>query len=1104
MLSRLFSALSGVCSGVLFFATATLAQTTINVGPGQSYTTIQSAINAASSGDEILVAPGTYKENIDFSGKNITLISSGGAAATIIDGDGTAPAVQIKHGETSAAVLAGFTIQHGGAFGWVTAFSTYGIGNIYLQNSAPTIRNNIITRGNCWGIESNASAPLIGNNTISDTQDPIGNCSFGGGAAILIWGGLNGYNHSNINSGQILGNTIENNTESGLEDAGGNGGAGIAVWGGSPLIMNNIIRNNASPRGSGGAINFINSEGTIIAQNLIYGNSAGCGGGAIATDGNGLYVLNNTIVDNVGKSTGGFSECANIAQIYPDPLAYGGDSPGDVFINNIISGSTSYPAVNCSWFNAPSLSTQPTFENNILYNAGGQFFGSYCIDVSNLDNNIAADPQFISPSTGDYHLKSSSPAIDSGQNSVLQTFLTATGQSWLSDYAGNARLQNGGGKGCIIDMGAYEYGGTSSDCNTFETLASSLNPARAGQSVTFTAQLSSTQGTPTGSVEFMDGSTILATQTLSTSGAASYSTSTLSVGSHSITALYLPTGNFSNASASLVQEVDSDPSTTLLTCQPATFYINGTAQLSATVSSSYGTPTGSITFADAGSALGTMPLLNGAASMTYTGQSWGQHTLTATYAPTGAFAASSGTCIVLVNSLPTTSTLNVTPTTSTYGSTLTLTATVSPANTPAPSTPTGNVTFYDGATTIGTAALGGGVAQLTTSSLSGGSHSLSCAYGGSALYATSQCSPVAVSIQSAPTTLTLTANANPAAYLSPITLTAVLTTNGKSAGAGNVLQLSINGQTIALTTDATGTASYSVSNLAAGSYPVTVSFAATSSLLASSAALTEVIQPVATTTTLTAAPSPGVVNQAVALTATVASSSAPVGAGSVTFYDGSAMLGSAQLTAAGTASLSATFTSTGIHTLSAVYGGTSNYLGSSSAAVQESIQAGDFSITAAPGSASIYTGEATTVQVSVAALLGFNQRLALSCAGLPANTSCSFSPSSLTNGQGTTNLTIQTTAPQQIAKSYLTLPGALLLLALFVPWMRSRRALARWIVLLLAAALGMTLAGCASTNSIAGGTAPGTYQIAVTATTEGSSTPLTHSAVITLTVKSLF
>ncbi len=95
--------------------------------------------------------------------------------------------------------------------------------------------------------------------------------SFGGGSAIIVWGGIhNLYGQPGVESGLILGNTIENNVESGLEDAGGNGGAAIAVWGGAPMIENNIIRNNSSPGGSG-AINFINAQATLIAQNLIYG-----------------------------------------------------------------------------------------------------------------------------------------------------------------------------------------------------------------------------------------------------------------------------------------------------------------------------------------------------------------------------------------------------------------------------------------------------------------------------------------------------------------------------------------------------------------------------------------------------------------------------------------------------------------------------------------------------------------------------------------------------------------------------------------------------------------------------------------------------------------
>jgi hypothetical protein len=1077
-----------VCA-LSLLATGSLAQTTIHVGPGQPYTTIQSGIDAANAGDTVLVAPGTYNENIDFKGKAITVTSSGGASSTIINGGnkpGTATVV-FDSGETSASVISGFTIRGGGD----TIFAGKSDGGVFVGNASATIQGNIITANYCHDIDVEFGVGIILNNEISgvlqSTGPPESYCTFGSGVH------LQGTNYLVNGKGSVItGNIIEKNLT----------GSAINLWAAqNVLILNNTIRNNTSPD-PGSAFTSANSENTVIAQNLIYDNISHCGG-AIAFMNPPMLITNNTIVDNVTDGPSGGSECIAIAQIYPGPYSYGESYPSVVIINNIISGSTSYPAVNCDWFSAPNEAIQPTFQNNILYNAGGPFFGSYCMDVSGKYNNIAADPQFANPSLNDYHLKSTSPAIDSGQNNVQQTFLAMTGTDLSKDFDGKPRVQDATGKGCIIDMGAYEVQSSLTNCGVSETLTSSLNPAMAGQSVTFTAQLSAASGTPTGTIQFLDGANVLSTQTVSDNGSASFSTSSLTVGSHTITANYQPTGNFGASSASLIEVIDGDATSTALTCVPNPVDISNTAQLTATVTSAFGTPAGSVSFTDNGTLLGTNGLAGGTASFTYAGSTAGTHTIKASFTPTGPFVASSATCAEVVNPLPTTSTLTVAPAASTYGSPVTLSATVSPVTPPGPSTPTGLVTFYSGASAIGTGTLANGVATLISSSLAGGSYNLTCAYSGSSIYAASNCNPVPVVIQAAPTALTLSSSNNPATYLSPVTFTVRLAVNGQHAGAGDTILLSINGQTITLTTDATGSATYSIATLLPNSYPITANFAATSSLLSSSASLTEVITAAPTSVSLTGAPNPGDLNQQVTLTATVVSQSTPVGNGAVTFYDGTTSLGSSPLSATGTATLAPIFTTLGVHNLTAVYGGNSDFLTSTSAVFAETIVPGDFSITATPTKANVYTGQAAAVQVSVASLQGFNQALGITCSGLPANATCSFSPATLPQGQGTSKLVIQTSAPHKTVAVSGSVFGAIILL-LLPGWRRRRALLARWSAVLLALCVAFGIAGCGSTDSISGGTPPGTYQVAVTASTTGTGAPLAHSAIVTVTVKSLF
>src|SRR5581483_1782450 len=329
-------------------------------------------------------------------------------------------------------------------------------------------------------------------------------------------------------------------------------------------------------------------------------------------------------------------------------------------------------------------------------------------------------------------------------------------------FEGNPRPQDTKGQACIIDMGAYEYPGTQNVCSTTETLTSSPNPSTYGQSVTFTAQLSSASGVPTGDVQFSDGATVLGTEAISSAGVSTFTTSALSVGSHNITATYQPTGIFPATSANLTQVVNGYTTTTALTCSPASIYISQTAQLAAMVTSVDGTPTGSLTFTDNGATLATQTLASGAASLNYTGSTAGTHSLTATYSPTGAFGGSSASCSETVNLLPSTSTLSVSPTSSTYGSPVTLTATVAAATPPGPGTPSGTVTFSNAGSNIGTATLANGSASLTLTTLPGGTDNLTCTYSGSNIYASSSCNTIPVLVNAAATALNLTSSSNPA------------------------------------------------------------------------------------------------------------------------------------------------------------------------------------------------------------------------------------------------------------------------------------------------------------------------------------------------------
>ena len=166
-----------------------------------------------------------------------------------------------------------------------------------------------------------------------------------------------------------------------------------------------------------------------------------------------------------------------------------------------------------------------------------------------------------------------------------------------------------------------------------------------GQSVTLTATVGVSSpggGTPTGTVTFMDGSTVLGTGTLSTSGGvttATLTTTKLPVGTRSLTAVYGgDTDDQGSTSAALAYKVSADATTTALAASPSAAVYGQSVKLTASVkvtSPGAGTPTGTVTFKDGSTTLGTgtLSLVNGVAVATFTTVALpvGTRSLTAVY-----------------------------------------------------------------------------------------------------------------------------------------------------------------------------------------------------------------------------------------------------------------------------------------------------------------------------------------------------------------------------------------------------------------------------------------------------------------------------------------
>jgi large repetitive protein len=497
---------------------------------------------------------------------------------------------------------------------------------------------------------------------------------------------------------------------------------------------------------------------------------------------------------------------------------------------------------------------------------------------------------------------------------------------------------------------------SSAPVNPTVALTSSLNPANAGQSVTFTATVTPAAS---GTASFSDGSTVLASGVAVTNGVATFTTSTLAAGSHTIGTTFTPTSG-TPSTASLTQTVNATTSTTLTSsANPSTS--GQSVTFTATVASSAGTPTGSVTFTDGATTLASnVAVTAGTATFTTSALASSSHSITATFTGTGNYIGStSNTVSQVVQGGNSTTTVTSSANPSGPGQSVTFTATISSSN----GTPTGSVTFTDGATTLASGvAVSAGKAAFTTSTLAVATHTITASFTGTAGFSNSTGS-VSQSVQGTTTTV-VTSSVSPSTFGQSITLTATIAGVGTSTPTGTV---KFTDGTTTLATAATvtaGKATFTSSTLAVGSHSITAAYTGTGGFTSSSGTLTQTVQ-IGTTTSVASSLNPSNPAQSVTFTATVTSTNG-IPTGTMAFLDGTTTLASgvAVSTTTGRATFATSSLASGTHSIKAVFTGSAGWLGSTSTAINQVVNAATTTtVTASPSPQT--TGLSVTITATV-------------------------------------------------------------------------------------------------------------------------------------------
>jgi uncharacterized repeat protein (TIGR03803 family) len=408
--------------------------------------------------------------------------------------------------------------------------------------------------------------------------------------------------------------------------------------------------------------------------------------------------------------------------------------------------------------------------------------------------------------------------------------------------------------------------------------ASPQSESSFGQAVTFTIAVTSPYKVPSGAVTLVEGvGTVISPQlTLSASGTATFTTSTLSAGTHSLSVRYGGDSTHQNTSVFFAYVVDPQTTTTTLAASAAAVVYGQSVTLTATVTpGSNGPLSGDVRFQDGTTVLGSVAANGRTASLSVAALPVGKRVLTAAYEQDpNATASVSAPVSVIVSQATTTTRLTFASNPAFVNQPTTITAAITPQF---GGVATGTVRFVDQSNhLLGTATIAGGQAVLSHTFTAVQALNVSAVYSGDTNLKASTSPRVALSVVRVPTTLTLTTSAAQSFVGQPVMITVTVTSQFGPLPDGTLVTVNgiAPGQTQLRLLN--GAATSSTATLTAGNHTISAFYGGDSTFAAATQrSLTVQVSRFQTSIVVSSSPQPSAFGDVVTFTATVTSAGGP-------------------------------------------------------------------------------------------------------------------------------------------------------------------------------------------------------------------------------------